>query len=281
MTVSLTTRLFTDGLRFGEGPRWHDGQLWLSDMHAKQVLRFDASGNSSVVVEVEGCPSGLGWLPGGDLLVVSMEDRKLLRFDGNRLQTHADLSGLAKGKCNDMVVDHEGRAYVGNFGFDLYGGEEMRPTDLIRVDTDGSVRIVASELLFPNGSVITPDGRTLVVAESFGERLTAFDIDRAGDLSNRRSWADLPQGTVPDGICLDAGGGIWVASPVTNECIRVEEGGTITHRAPTDCFAIACILGGTDLYILVARSHEPEVCRSERGARVMVAKAPFAAAGLP
>ncbi len=281
MSIELPSTLFAKGLCFGEGPRWYDGNLWISDMHAHQVLRFDSSGNATSILEVPGCPSGLGWMPDGSLLVVSMEDRKLLRLRDGSVSTHADLSSLAKGRCNDMVVDAEGRAYVGNFGFDLHGGEKSRPTDLICVDPDGSSRIVASDLVFPNGTVITPDGKTLVVGESFTGRLTAFDVGPNGDLSNRRVWADLPNGAVPDGICLDVAGGIWVASPTTNECIRVEAGGKVTHRVAFDRGAYACMLGGSDLYVLISGASHPNKCRAERSGQVVVAKAPFAGAGLP
>ena len=250
-------------------------------MHAREVLRFDASGTPTRVLEVEHCPSGLGWLPDGDLLVVSMEDHRLLRFDGQRVTTHADLSTLARGRCNDMVVDAQGRAYVGNFGFDLHAGEAVRPTDLIRVDPDGSARIVASDLIFPNGTVITPDGHTLIIGESFAGRLTAFDRTADGGLINRRVWAQLPGGAVPDGICLDTSGGIWVASPATNECIRVEAGGAITHRVATDRGAYACMLGGNHLYILVSGTAHPDQCRAERSGQILVTPAPFNGAGLP
>lgn len=281
MTTVLNTRLFAEGLCFGEGPRWHDGQLWISDMHARAVLRFDASGRATPVVEVPNCPSGLGWLPGGDLLIVSMEDKRLLRFNGSGLSTHADLSTLAKGRCNDMVVDAKGRAWVGNFGFDLHAGESVCPTEMIRVDPDGSTRIVATDLVFPNGTVITPDGRTLIVGESFAGRLTAFDIDADGNLSNRRIWATLEGGAVPDGICLDAAGGIWVASPTTNNCVRVEEGGRITHRVDLDRGGYACMLGDRSLYVLASGTSHPDKCRAERSGQVLVADAPYSGAGLP
>lgn len=280
MSIELPSRLFAKGLCFGEGPRWHDGKLWVSDMHAHEVLRFDDEGRATPVMEVPACPSGLGWMPDGSLLVVSMEDRRLLRFHEGRTSVHADLAALAKGRCNDMVVDAQGRAYVGNFGFDLHAGESVRPTELIRVDPDGSARIVASDLVFPNGTVISPDGGTLIVGESFAGRLTAFDV-AGGNLSNRRVWAELPNGAVPDGICLDSAGGVWVASPTTNECIRVEAGGRITHRVAADRGAYACMLGGNDLYVLVSGSSHPDKCRAERSGQIVVARAPYPGAGLP
>jgi sugar lactone lactonase YvrE len=278
-----TTTLISD-LCFGEGPRWHDGRLWFSDMHANQVIAVDDQGVSEVIVSVENQPSGLGWLPDGDLIVVSMTDRRLLRWNGKSLTEHANLANLASFHCNDMVVDQTGRAYVGNFGFDLHAGAQVTSADLICVDPDGSARVVASDIMFPNGTVITPDASTLIVAESFASRLSAFDIDSNGDLSNRRVWAELPEGAVPDGICLDSDGGIWSASPSSNECLRQTEGGEVTHRVSLDRGAFACMLGGADgttLYILTSGSSDPDVCKSERSGRIETCNAPYPHAGWP
>jgi len=280
----MSTELLAKGLCFGEGPRWHDDALWLSDMHAHEVIRVAADGTTTRIVEVENRPSGLGWLPDGSLLIVSMTDRSLLRFDGADLGVHADLSNLASFHCNDMVVDAAGRAYVGNFGFDLIAGARPEAAELICVEPDGNGRIVADDLMFPNGSIITPDGKTMVVAETFGARLSAFDISSNGDLSNRRVWAELERGAVPDGICLDAEGGIWSASPTTCECVRQVEGGEITHRIEVDQGAFACMLGGNDrrtLYILTADSSDPEECREKRLGRIETCTAPFPGAGWP
>jgi len=278
----MNTQVLCDGLCFGEGPRWHAGELWLSDMHAHEVLRVDQNGNKTHVATIENRPSGLGWLPDGDLLIVSMLDQQLLRFDGRTLTVHADLSGLADHHCNDMVVDAYGRAYVGNFGFEL--GEEPRPTGLICVDPDGSCRIVAEDLVFPNGCVITPDGATLIVAETFASHLTAFTIGTNGDLHDRRVWAELPAGAVPDGICLDAQGAVWSASPTSNECIRQFENGEVSHRISVSQGAFACMLGGKDrrtLFILTAPSSDPDECASSAGGRVEFCPAPAAGVGLP
>ena len=280
----MATDTLATGLCFGEGPRWHDDALWVSDMHAHAVLRFTIQGARDVVTEVPNRPSGLGWLPNGDLLVVSMTDRRLLRWDGSTLHTHADLSKLASFDCNDMVVDRDGRAYVGNFGFDLHANAAPKQAELVCVEPNGAARVVADELAFPNGTVITPDGNTLIVGESWGGRLTAFNIAANGDLSNRRTWADLPDGAVPDGICLDSDGGIWVASPSTNECARVTEGGAVTHRVILEQGAFACMLGGPDestLFVLTAGSSDPERCRKERSGRIEFTTAPFPRAGLP
>ncbi len=280
----MTTNTLLDGLCFGEGPRWHEGRLWLSDMHAHQVLAVSENGEVETIVEVRNWPSGLGWLPNGDLLVVSMTDRRVLRYDGKNLTTHADLSGLASYHCNDMVVATTGQAYVGNFGFDLQAKAEFKTAQLICVEPDGSARIVAEDLSFPNGSVITPDGKTLIVGETFGSRLTAFDILSDGSLDNRRIWAELPEGAVPDGICLDAENGIWSASPSSNECIRQVEGGEVTHRIAVSHGAFACMLGGErgdTLFILTSGSSDSEACSRLRSARVETVLAPHPHAGLP
>lgn len=280
----MQTDTLIDGLCFAEGPRWHDGALWLSDMHAHEVLRVTPDGVRETVCEVEHWPSGLGWLPGGDLLVVSMTDRRVLRWDGTGLHLHADLADLASFHCNDMAVDRHGRAYVGNFGFDLHAQKKPKPAELICVEPDGTARVVARDLQFPNGTVITPDGATLVVGESWGARLTAFDVDDDGGLDNRRVWATQPDGALPDGICLDEAGGIWLASPSTNECLRQVEGGKITHRVAVAQGAFACMLGGDDgrtLFIATAGSSDPEACRRKRSSRIEVWRAPYPHAGLP
>ncbi|MFZ1889147.1 MAG: SMP-30/gluconolactonase/LRE family protein [Candidatus Binataceae bacterium] len=279
---TLTTLL--DGLRFGEGPRWHDRKLHFSDMHANQVMTVDLEGRSAVVCEVPNNPSGLGWLPDGTMLVVSMTDRKLMRMERDgALKVHADLSALAPFHCNDMVVDSKGRAYVGNFGYDLHKGENARGTVLIMVTPDGKPRAVADDLLFPNGTVITADGKTLVVGESFGRRLTAFDIAADGSLANRRVWADLGK-NVPDGIALDAEGAIWVASPMSSEVIRVREGGEVVERIKVATDAFACMLGGVDrktLFVLTSASSDPEACRANATGKVEITKVEIPGAGLP
>jgi len=273
-----------DGLCFGEGPRWRDNALWLSDMHDHQVIRVTEGGEVTPVVRVENCPSGLGWLPDGQMLIVSMIDRSVLRYDGEQLHRHADLSDLAGFHCNDMVVDARGRAYVGNFGFDLHQGSDPVPAVLVCVEPDGEARVVAEDLMFPNGTVITPDGDTLIIAESFNARLTAFDVDERGDLSNRRVWAELPRGAVPDGICLDSEGGIWSASPTTCECVRQTQGGEITHRVEVDQGAFACMLGGAGgdtLFVLTADSSDPAECAANRTGRIETSPAPYPRAGWP
>jgi sugar lactone lactonase YvrE len=271
------------GLAFGEGPRWHERRLWLSDMHANRVVTVDEDGRVDRVVRVAGRPSGLGWLPDGRMLVVSMEDRKLLRYDGRSLETHADLSDLASHEINDLVVDERGRAYVSQFGFDLHHQGQFAKTEILVVEPDGRARAAAGELAFPNGMVITPNGRTLVVGESFAARLTAFDVAEDGSLSGRRVFAKL-EGATPDGICLDAEGCIWMASPPSRECLRVREGGEVVERIPTETQAIACMLGGPDrrtLFVLTAESTDPDECVKRKSARVETARVDVPGAGLP
>jgi sugar lactone lactonase YvrE len=277
---------FVKGLAFPESPRWHDGALWFSDFYQRQVSRVGADGRVEPVVHVPGQPSGLGWLPDGRLLVVSMTDRRLLRLDGATLSEVADLSGLAPAPCNDMLVDGAGRAYIGNFGFDLQGRAPFAPTDLIMVAPDGHARVVARDLHFPNGTVLTPDGRTLIVGESYGQRLTAFDVGADGTLANRRVWAQLHgKGVGPDGICLDEQGAIWLASPVSREVLRVREGGEVTDRIPTPGQAVACMLGGSDrrtLFVLTGRVMvTPEQSLAERGGAIWTTRVPVPGAGLP
>lgn len=248
------------GLRFPEGPRWRNDRLWFSDQHDKCVMTVDLEGRSETIAHVPNQPSGLGWLPDGRLLIVSMHDRKLLCHERGALREVADLSEIAAFHTNDMVVDASGRAYIGNFGFDLDGGGSYRTAALALVHPDGRTEVAADELAFPNGAVITPDGRTLIVGETFAARLTAFDIDDEGGLSNRRLWAKL-EGAVPDGICLDAEGAIWVASPISAEVLRVHEGGRVSQRIPVRTQAFACMLGGAErrtLFICSAADSHPD-----------------------
>ena len=278
-----TLKVLTDGLAFPEGPRWRDGKLFFSDMHAHQVLAVDMAGKREVVCEVPARPSGLGWLPDGRMLVVSMTDRKLMRLDRDGLKTVADLSKLAPFDCNDMVVDARGRAYVGNFGFDLHANAQPRATTLVMVAPDGIARIVAEELMFPNGMVITPDGKTLIVGESFAARLTAFDIGADGSLTNRRVWAELGN-SPPDGICLDAENAIWVACPTMSEVIRVKQGGEVAERIKVETDAFACMLGGADgrtLFVATAPNSNPEKCRASRNGRIETTQVEVPRAGLP
>ena len=249
-------RVLVDGLGFPEDPRWHDGYLWFSDMEAKAVMRVDLEGNLEKVVDVEGTPSGLGWLPSGDLLVVSMADRRLLRLTDNGLVEMANMWDLASFNCNDMVVNEDGRAYIGNFGFDFEAMAPFSPGEIISVSPNGEPQVVAKELAFPNGMVITPDGKTLIVSETLGERLTAFDIEPSGELGHRRTWAELEKMT-PDGITIDAEGAVWVPSPVSRGVFRVLEGGEITDKVPLETQAYACTLGGAERNTLFITTSGP------------------------
>ncbi len=278
-----TLKTLIDRLAFPEGPRWHDGKFYFSDMHAHQVIAVDTAGKPAVVCEVPNRPSGLGWLPDGRMLVVSMTDRTLMRLDRDGLKAFADMSKLAPFDCNDMVVDARGNAYVGNFGFDLHRNEAQRVTTLVMVAPEGVARVVAGDLMFPNGMVITPDGKTLIVGESFGFKLTAFDIGADGSLGNRRVWADL-KNRVPDGICLDADNAIWVACPTASEVIRVKQGGEVVERIKVATDAFACMLGGPDgrtLFVATSPTSDPEKCRAARGGRIETTQVEVPRAGLP
>lgn len=268
MAPSDSLAVVLDGLTFPEGPRWHQGELYFSDFFSHRVIALDPAGRARTVCEVPNQPSGLGWLPDGRLLVVSMLDRRLLRLDDGALALHADLSALAHSHTNDMVVGPDGRAWVGNFGFDHRQGDDPRTTCVIRVDPDGRAEVADDDLFFPNGSAITPDGRTLIVAETWGRRLTAWDIAEGGRLERRRLWADLAP-NVPDGICLDAEGAAWVADPPKREVLRVYEGGEVTRRISTgERGAFACALGDDDrrtLYICTAAATGPAAAEAKSG----------------
>ena len=272
-----------DGLKFGEGPRWRDGRLWYSDFYAHHVRAVDMDGRAETIVEVPNQPSGLGWNPAGDLLIVSMLDRRLLRFDGEHLTEAGDLSGVVSAPCNDMVVDAQGRAYVGNFGFERHKGESLKTTSMWRIDPDGSIHEAASGLTFPNGAVITPDGGTLIVGETFANCLTAFDVAEDGGLSNRRLWAEM-EGGVPDGICLDAEGAIWVADPRGKRVIRYAEGGRVLDEIGFgDRGAYACMLGGPErrhLFIVTNFDSGPAAEAGTDGA-IEVIEVDTPGAGLP
>jgi len=283
MPAGIHIETVVDGLAFAEAPRWHDDMLWFSDFYTRKVTRLRLGGEPETVCEVAGQPSGLGWLPDGRMLVVSMNDRRLLRLDNDGLNTVADLSGILPHPCNDMVVDRRGRAYIGNFGFDMLARAAVQPTALMMIDTDGSIHQVADDLLFPNGCVITPDNATLIVAETFGKRLTAFDVAADGTLGRRRVWATLGDAS-PDGICLDAEGAIWVASPPTSAFLRVREGGEILDRITVPDQAIACTLGGLDgrtLFMVTGRVAKEQRALAERSGRIQAMRVQVPGAVLP
>ena len=283
MQTAAHREVLVDGLTFPEAPRWRDGKLWFSDFYSFRVLAADLAGHTTTIAHVPERPSGLGWLPDGRLLVVSMLDRSLLRLDEGKLSKIADLSALATGPCNDMVVDAHGRAYVGNFGYDRHAGQEPRTTCIARVDPDGAVARAAEDLLFPNGTVITPDGKTLVVGETFAHRLTAFDIADDGTLSNRRVFAQL-DGVSPDGICLDVEGAIWIADPWGKRVVRVFDGGRVERTIATgERGAYACMLGSEDrrtLFICTNTGSGPAMADKCDG-RIEFLRVDVPGAGLP
>ncbi len=285
LSLPMTPTTLLDDLVFPEGPRWRDGALYFSDMHAGIVWRLTPQGAATKVLELPTLPSGLGWSPDGALHVVSMADRRLLRLTPQGPVTAADLSSVAAYVINDMVIDLQGRAYIGTFGCDLNKGETPRPTQLFCVYPNGDVKVAAEDILFPNGAVITPDGKTLIIAETFGNRLTAFDVLPDGALTHRRVFAQFDETTLPDGICLDQEGAVWVASAAGNKIIRVKQGGEITDNIPLpERNSFACMLGGADrryLYICTARHYLPERTRELRSGRIEVMRVAVAGAGLP
>ncbi|WP_206420034.1 SMP-30/gluconolactonase/LRE family protein [Minwuia thermotolerans] len=278
-----TLETLVEGLKFGEGPRWRDGWLWYSDFYAHHVRRVNLQGRVAEVVDVANQPSGLGFMPDGSCLIVSMLDRRLLRLKDGKLTEHADLSDRVDAPCNDMVVDAMGRAYVGNFGFERHKGQSPKTTSMWRVDPDGSIHEAAGDLMFPNGTVITPDGGTLIVGETFASRLTAFDVAEDGALSNRRVWAEMAGG-VPDGICLDEEGAIWVADPRGCRVQRILEGGRVAEEIALEGRgAYACMLGGPEkrhLFVITNEDSGPGVAERTAG-RVEVTEVDIPGAGLP
>ncbi|TET00491.1 MAG: 5-valerolactone hydrolase [Promethearchaeota archaeon] len=243
--ITLKTEVLLEELKFPESPRWHDDKLWFVDIDGHKVMTVDLKGNSETILELPNQVSGLGWLPDNKLLVVSMGDNTLLRLDPEGVKVVADLNEFNTVLCNDMVVDKKGRAYVGNMGFDYFNDKPFAPTKLILVEPNGDARVVVENMAFPNGTVITPDDKTLIIAETFAAKLTAFDIMEDGSLTRRRVWANL-KSLAPDGICLDAESGIWLAAPGRRRVVRVLEGGQITHIVRVENDAYACMLGGPD-----------------------------------
>ncbi len=294
-------RTVLDGMSYLECPRWHDGRLYLSDFYTQRVLAvdLDGGGEAETVATVPGQPSGLGWMPDGTMLVVSMRDRRVLRVrDGGEPELHADLWELAPWHLNDMVVDAEGRAYVGNFGFDIMTGATIRSTGVVRVDPDGTAVVAADDLRFPNGTVIFPDGRTLVVAETLAGRLTAFDVGDDGSLANRGVWAQLGEvadtddmgeliaagGVAPDGIALDAEGAIWAADALGGRVLRVREGGEIVEEIAPGTGVFACGLAGAEgrtLVMCAAPSFAEHERRDTREAQLLACDVDVPRAGLP
>jgi sugar lactone lactonase YvrE len=272
------------GIAFGESPRWHDDRLWFSDWGTQEIIAVDLEGESEVIVRVPSFPFCIDFLPDGRLLIVSASDRLLLRREPDGpLVTHADLSTLSEHPWNDIVVDGQGNAYIGNIGFD-FPEAEFAPGTLALVTPHGSARQVADGVAFPNGIVVTPDNSTLIVAESYANRLTAFDITADGSLSNRRMWAELGGG-VPDGICLDAEGAVWYGDVPNKRCVRVREGGEVLQTIDLDRGCFACMLGGPDGKTLFMVAQEwsgmESTAEEERTGQLLASPAPAAGAGWP
>jgi sugar lactone lactonase YvrE len=290
-----TALVVRGGLGFGEGPRWHDGRLWYSDFYRRAIFSMAGDGSDEVLEhEVLTQPSGLGWLPNGDLLSVSMIDQKVLRFSDQQVTTFADISAYCTFWANDMVVSASGHCYVGNFGFDLdtrlkeLGVEAFLATpppstNLVVLDPDGSVLQVVPDMHFPNGTVITPDGSTLIVGETMANRLSAFDVEGDGTLSNRRVWAQFDF-VASDGMCLDAEGQIWLANAISKTCVRVKEGGEVTGTVNCTQNAFACMLGGEDrrnLYVMTAPSSDRFNIADVTRGRIEMVRVATPGAGLP
>ena len=274
------------GIAFGESPRWHEGRLWFADWGAQQVLAVNLEGEREVIVRVPfpAFPMCIDFLPNGRLLVVAARDRQLLRLEPDgQLSLYADLSGLSAYGCNEVVVDGRGNAYLNNVGFAFPGGA-FAPGFIALVTPDGSARQVADGVAFPNGMVVTPDNKTLIVAESYGHRLTAFDIAADGTLSNRRGWADLGEDN-PDGICLDADNAVWYSDVPHQRCVRVREGGEVLHTLDLDRGCFACALGGADrstLFLVATEWHgTASMASGARTGQILTTRAPAPGVGWP
>ena len=271
------------GLGLGESPRWHDGRFWCSDWVTQEVIAVDLAGKSEVITRVPSFPFCIDWLPDGRLLIVSGGDGRLLRREPDGLLvTHADLSGLSRYPWNEIVVDGRGNSYLNCIGFEFPAGA-FAPGIIALVTLDGSVQQVADDLAFPNGMAVTPDGSTLIAAESYGSKLTAFDITADGSLMNRRVWAELAGGA-PDGICLDAEGAVWYADVPNKRCVRVREGGKVLQTIELDRGCFACMLGGVDrrtLFMMAAVYDPATMFSGERTGQILTAEAPAPGAGWP
>ena len=278
-------RLVAEGLAFGESPRWHDGRLWLCNWGTGEIVAVDTDGNIEIMLKISATlPYSIDWLPDGRLLVISGREGLLLRqeLDGE-LVTHADLRSLSNSPWNEIVVDGRGNIYVNGGGPAPAPGQHFGPGTIVLITPDGTIRQVADNIAFANGMAVTPDNKTLIIAESHANRLTAFDIAADGSLANRRVWADLDG--FPDGICLDADGAAWYADVPNKRCVRVREGGEVLQTVEADRGCFACMLGGPDgktLFIAAAewRGFEHMVSDARTG-QVLSAEAPAPGAGWP
>lgn len=284
MTKTFETRLLADGFSFLEGPRWRDGHLWVSDMRGEAVFRVDEQGRRERVATIPGWPSGLGFLPDGSLLAVGMNEKKLFRVKDGSVSTYADLGGIVSSPLNDMLVTRAGRCYVGDIGYDFYANEPSAPGGITLIEPDGTLRRVASGLQCPNAMVFRADTSALCVAESFGHRLVEFTCDASGGLSDPRVLIELP-GEVPDGICLDAEGGIWVSCFLGNRFVHVDRNGTIDAEIKVPGRnAVACQLGGSDgrsLFCLTYDRSAEDMVAGVPGSRIELARVDVPGAGSP
>ncbi len=280
---NLEAKTLVTDLALGESPRWHDGRLWFSDWIAHEIRAVDLNDESEVMARVQSFPFSIDWLPDGRLLVVGGGLVQRQESDGSFV-THVDLTALSDRPWNEIVVDGRGNIYLNNIGFDMMAGEEVALGIVALVTPDGAVRQVADGVAFPNGMVVTPDNSTLILAESYAKRLTAFDIEGDGSLSNRRVWADLDDG-VPDGICLDAEGAVWFGDVPNKRCVRVREGGKVLQTIELDRGCFACMLGGADgkvLFMMVAEWGGPAgMSDGVRTGQVLTVAAPSPGTGWP
>jgi sugar lactone lactonase YvrE len=281
--MTYATYVVVTGLVFPETPRWHLGRFWFTDQFSGRLMRLSLDGTLETIATLPDHIGGLGWLPDGSLLTLGMTQRRLYRLGAAGFEPYTDLSGLAAHDCNDLLVDSGGGAYVGNFGFDLRGGAPTVSTRLIRVGPNGQAWAVGGPLIFPNGMAMSPEGDLLLVAETFAHRVSSFRVAPGGELSDHRTWADLRAAT-PDGICLDAEGALWIASPMTRELMRVRQGGEIVDRVKTFGAPYACMLGGPDrriLYVCTAETHDPDHATANPSGRIEVVNVVVPGAGLP
>jgi len=288
MTTCIKTLVdSTTGLKFTESPRWHNGKLWFLDIHDKRIKTVDISGSVTTVLELPFLPNAFGLTPEGAFVVGDAFQRRIHRMEGTALKQVADISNLTKFCLSDGIVDAKGRLYVGDIGYNFLdpAAEPVETCVVVLVGPDGRASVVADKLFFPNGMVITPDGRTLIVGDTLGHRLTAFDIWEDGSLSNRRVWAQLPSSVSPDGICLDAEGGVWCANPEGEDSVvRVREGGEITDRIRVTTHAYALMLGGPQrrhLFISTSGSHDPAEIHRNPSAGFQVVEVGVPGAGIP
>lgn len=288
MTAQIKTLVdSTTGLKFTESPRWCNGKLWFIDIHDKRIKTVDLTGSVATVLELPFIPNAFGLTPVGTIVVGDAFQRRIHRAAGAALQQVADISDITNFCLSDGIVDGKGRLYVGDIGYNFVdpAATPVETCVIVLVGPDGRASVVADKLFFPNGMVITPDGRTLIVGETLGHRLTAFDIQGDGSLTNRRVWAQLPASVGPDGICLDAEGAVWCANPEGKDSVvRVREGGEITDRIKVDTHAYAVMLGGPErrhLFICASGSHDPAEIHRNPSASFQVVEANVPGAGIP